>query len=158
VVKTQSLVTMLITENGRWMNLNSSNLNSKANRLSLNMVQMISVMLSVFGIENQFQLLNILLVLDSQAVHVHTVKCISMASALLLSMAASSNMTEKISLCDMAKNTTMTATMNSIAKKMVLISIVKFTVQLISVTLICVLEILIASTLGSIHVSRMATR
>ena len=63
MVKTQSSVTMLITENGRWMNLNSSNLNSKANRLSLNMVQMISVMLSVFEIENQFQLLNILLVL-----------------------------------------------------------------------------------------------
>ena len=126
MVKTQSSVTMLITENGRWMNLNSSNLNSKANRLSLNMVQMISVMLSVFGIENQFQLLNILLASgqyqrfvikiihyvifdvfrsDSLAVHVHTVKCISMTSALLLSMAASSNMMEKISLCDTAKNT-----------------------------------------------------
>ena len=53
---------------------------------------------------------------------------------------------------------TMTATMNSIAKKMVLISIVKFTVQLISVTSICVLEILIASTLDSLHALRTDTR
>ena len=52
----------------------------------------------------------------------------------------------------------MIATPNSIAKKMELTCNVIFTVQMNSVILICVLAILIASTLDSIHVSRMDTR
>ena len=52
----------------------------------------------------------------------------------------------------------MIATPNSIAKKMELTCNVIFTVQMNSAISICVLAILIASTLDSIHVLRMDTR
>ena len=130
-VKMQSSVIMLITENGEWMNLNSSKIPLMEFHPSLNMVQQTSVTLSVSGIENQFRLSNTLLVSgqfstnslslfqplrnnksmicyvivsDSQVVHVHTVKCILMGSVPRLLVAASSNTTERISLCDMVKN------------------------------------------------------